>query len=84
MESGIAGGIDSMYEYMVKSWIMFGDDEYASMFEEGLHSVRRHVRHPSGWHLETDISAGRFTGEISSLAAFWPGLQVLIGDVYEV
>jgi hypothetical protein len=33
-ESGIGGSIDSFYEYLAKSWIAFGDDDYGFLFEE--------------------------------------------------
>ncbi len=82
-ESGVAGGIDSFYEYLVKSWIMFHDDELGLVAEEALHAVYRNVRHKSGWMLETDIG-GSSNGRISSLAAFWPGMMTLVGDVSEV
>ena len=82
-ESGIAGGIDSMYEYFVKSWMAFGDDEYGQMFQDSYDAVMKHVRSPTGWYTETQANPQNHGSQISSLGAFFPGVQITGGHVAE-
>eukprot|EP00298_Acanthocystis_sp_HF-20_P015765 c21257_g1_i1.p1 GENE.c21257_g1_i1~~c21257_g1_i1.p1 ORF type:complete len:1091 (+),score=416.38 c21257_g1_i1:263-3274(+) len=79
--SGIGSGIDSFYEYLFKSFILFGDTKYMNMFRETYDAVNKHLK--SGpWYIEADMSSGSPTyWHFNSLQAFWPGLQVLYGDL---
>lgn len=33
-QSSIGAGIDSFYEYLLKSYILFGDEDYRDMFDK--------------------------------------------------
>lgn len=46
-------------------------------------NIITHVRTSEGWYLDVDIE-GLPLYTMSSLSAFWAGVQVLVGDVYEV
>lgn len=79
--SGIGAGVDSFYEYLLKAYILFGIDEFWDMFHSVYLAVQRYFRH-GPWYHEADMRTGRATyWQLTSLQAFWPGLQVLMGDV---
>ncbi|KAI8877262.1 glycoside hydrolase family 47 protein, partial [Backusella circina FSU 941] len=81
--SSTGAGIDSIFEYMLKAFVLFGEEEYKIMFEKAYQAILLHVRDPSAY-LYRNVHMG--TGElmshwIDSLGAFFPGLQVLYGDL---
>lgn len=79
--SGIGAGVDSFYEYLVKAYILFGKEEYWRMFQSAYVAVQKYFRH-GPWYHEADMRTGHATyWQLTSLQAFWPGLQVLVGDV---
>ncbi|KZS97985.1 hypothetical protein SISNIDRAFT_405596 [Sistotremastrum niveocremeum HHB9708] len=79
----IGAGIDSFYEYALKWYIMSGDAEFLDVFQEAYASVMRYVRSNDGfWYRSVWINSGDIAyATTDSLSAFWPGLQVLAGDV---
>ncbi|XP_027168460.1 alpha-mannosidase I MNS5 isoform X1 [Coffea eugenioides] len=79
--SGIGAGVDSFYEYLLKAHILFGRDEFWRMFQSAYIAVQRYFRH-GPWYHEADMRTGKSTyWQLTSLQAFWPGLQVLVGDI---
>ena len=42
--SGLGAGIDSFYEILLKSFIMFGRREDRDMFEEAYASIKQYMR----------------------------------------
>lgn len=83
--SGIGAGIDSFYEYLVKAHILFGRDEFWKMFQSAYIAVQRFIRYDNVSFIRyktVDMRTGEeINNHLSSLQAFWPGLQVLIGDI---
>ncbi|KAG9449835.1 hypothetical protein H6P81_009800 [Aristolochia fimbriata] len=79
--SGIGAGVDSFYEYLMKAYILFGGEEFWDMFHTAYVAVQKYFRH-GPWYHEADMRTGKATyWQLTSLQAFWPGLQVLLGDV---
>ncbi|KAG0470866.1 hypothetical protein HPP92_017566 [Vanilla planifolia] len=79
--SGIGAGVDSFYEYLLKAYILFGSDEFWDMFHSAYLAVQKYFRH-GPWYHEADMRSGKATyWQLTSLQAFWPGLQILVGDV---
>ena len=75
--------MDSLYEYLLKAWILFGDEEYFEMFLEGYDVVEKYVRWDP-WFADVNLESGQVVlPHFSSLQLFWPGLQVLFGDLDE-
>ncbi|CAN0903266.1 Alpha-mannosidase I MNS5 [Linum grandiflorum] len=73
--SGIGAGVDSFYEYLVKAHILFGKDDYWKMFQTAYQAVQKYFRH-GPWYHEADMRSGKATyWQLTSLQAFWPGLQ---------
>ncbi|XP_075218379.1 ER degradation-enhancing alpha-mannosidase-like protein 1 isoform X2 [Lycorma delicatula] len=92
--SGLGAGLDSYYEYLLKSYIMFGKPEDYAMFHEVYRSInlymrrgRAHCNHGEGDHplfVNVDMHTGSLhTTWIDSLQAAFAGVQVLHGDVEE-
>jgi len=82
-ESGVGAGIDSFYEYLLKAHVLFQDDELLAMFSEAYDAILAHVRDPAtGILRNVHMSSGQaFSTWVDSLSAYFPGLQVLHGDV---
>lgn len=85
--AGIGSNIDSIYEYYLKQYILFGDDESLEWFEVLYEGVLRHLRLPAEaggkrFYHELDMKSGQVVRRyFSALQAFWPGVQILAGDV---
>ncbi|KAJ1527026.1 hypothetical protein ONE63_008570 [Megalurothrips usitatus] len=92
--SGLGAGLDSFYEYLLKAYIMFGEDDDYKMFSEAYASIKQYMRrgrphcnkgegdHPL--YVNVDMQSGDVhTSWIDSLQAAFSGIQVLHGDVEE-
>ncbi|XP_015265066.1 PREDICTED: ER degradation-enhancing alpha-mannosidase-like protein 1 [Gekko japonicus] len=91
-QSGLGAGLDSFYEYLLKSYILFGEKEDLEMFSAAYRSIQNYLRRGREACNEGEgdpplyVNVNMFSGQlmntwIDSLQAFFPGLQVLIGDV---
>ncbi|KAH7100649.1 glycoside hydrolase [Auriculariales sp. MPI-PUGE-AT-0066] len=75
----IGAGIDSFYEYALKWHILSGDAQFLDVWNDAYSAVMRYVRSPEG---RVNMNTGDLQYHtLDSLSAFWPGLQVLAGDV---
>ncbi|KAI6151993.1 glycoside hydrolase family 47 protein [Pisolithus tinctorius] len=81
--TSVGAGIDSFYEYALKWYILSGEVEFLDVWNEVYATVMRYTRSPDGyWFRHVNIHTGNQAySTIDSLSAFWPGLQVLAGDV---
>lgn len=81
-DSGVGAGIDSYYEYLFKSYILLGDDKYLVRFNRHYNAVMKYV---SEGPMLLDVLMHRPHAKsrnfMDALLAFWPGLQVLSGDL---
>ncbi|OWY97125.1 ER degradation-enhancing alpha-mannosidase [Phytophthora megakarya] len=80
---GIGAGLDSFFEYLLKYHLISGDSQWLAMFNASYQAVETHVNH-GNVHIEVDMNGGKNqvrARRVSALQAFWPGLQVLAGDV---
>lgn len=82
-QSGIGAGIDSMYEYALKSGVMIDDDGFMDIWEDAYAAVMQHHLSNDGYfYRNVHVTLGSpLNNLVDSLSAFWPGLQVLAGDV---
>lgn len=86
-------GVDSFYETLLKSAILFGDQSLFATFEASYNAISHHsiIETYNGvkgkYYVEVDMNQGRngipVSLIVSSLSAFWPALQVLAGRVNE-
>lgn len=81
-ESGVGAGIDSYYEYLLKAYIMLGDDVYLERFNTHYKAVMKYINN-GPLMLDVHMHRPQTTARnfMDSLFAFWPGLQVLKGDL---
>lgn len=81
-QSLVGTGGDSFYEYLLKTFVLTGDAEFHGMFQVMRHANAMAMRKVS-FHVEVDLT-GRPVGPIhSSLAAFYPGMLALAGELDE-
>lgn len=91
-QSGLGAGLDSFYEYLLKSYILFGEEDDLHMFNAAYRSIQSYLRRGREACNEGEgdpplyVNVNMFSGQlmntwIDSLQAFFPGLQVLMGDV---
>jgi len=83
--SHISGGIDSYYEYLLKCWLLFRDEDCRRMWLESVAAVNRHLADDAGgelWYGHADMQTGRRTAtSYGALDAFFPAVLALSGDV---
>uniref|UniRef100_A0A1B6C508 alpha-1,2-Mannosidase n=1 Tax=Clastoptera arizonana TaxID=38151 RepID=A0A1B6C508_9HEMI len=81
-DSGVGAGIDSYYEYCLKAYILLGDERYLSRFNKHYSAVMKYI---SQGPMLLDVHMHRphtnSRNFMDALLAFWPGLQVLKGDL---
>ncbi|MGH0159316.1 UNVERIFIED_CONTAM: hypothetical protein FKN15_070061 [Acipenser sinensis] len=81
-DSGVGAGIDSYYEYLLKAYILLGDDSYLKRFNTHYSSIMKYISQPPlllDVHIHKPLLNARTW--MDSLLAFFPGLQVLKGDI---
>uniref|UniRef100_A0A0N5AWZ4 alpha-1,2-Mannosidase n=1 Tax=Syphacia muris TaxID=451379 RepID=A0A0N5AWZ4_9BILA len=81
-DAGIGAGIDSYYEYCLKAYILLGEDDYLYRFNKHYEGIMRYVNKGPLFvdvHMHKPTVAAR--SFMDALLAFWPGLQVLKGDL---
>ncbi|CAI5745687.1 unnamed protein product [Peronospora destructor] len=84
--SGPGSNSDSFYEYLLKMYELFGDRESLEMFAQVYPSVLAHNKH-GDWYTDVSMQTGCHYRSGSSaiifesLTAFWPGMQVAVGDL---
>ncbi|KAJ1145768.1 hypothetical protein NDU88_012052 [Pleurodeles waltl] len=81
-DSGVGAGIDSYYEYLMKAYILLGDDTFLDRFNAHYSSIMKYISQPPlllNVHMQNPTVSVR--SWMDSLLAFFPGLQVLRGDL---
>ena len=83
--SHVGGGIDSYYEYLLKSARFFDDADFARMWIDAKAALDRHLAEeaPTGlWYGAVDMTSGERRGrEFGALHAFLPAVYALAGDL---
>jgi len=89
--SQIGGGSDSYYEYLLKCWLLFGDEKCKRQWEKSFASLTTHLLHKNNraeasipsynhWFARVDMKTGTLKNAyIGALDAFFPGCLVLYG-----
>lgn len=84
-DSSVSGGIDSYYEYLLKSWLLFGDKDCKEMWEASIAALNRYVADEAStglWYGHVDMNTGKRTHTFfGALDAFFPGELALSGDL---
>ncbi|EAT46150.1 AAEL002645-PA [Aedes aegypti] len=81
-ESGVGAGIDSYYEYCLKSYILLGDERYLARFNRHYNAIMKYISQgPMLLDVQMHRPHTKTRNFMDALLAFWPGLQVLSGDL---
>lgn len=81
-DSGVGAGIDSYYEYLLKSYILLGEDRYLMRFNRHYNAVMKYINEgPMFLDVLMHRPQAKTRNFMDALLAFWPGLQVLSGDL---
>lgn len=88
-DSHISGAIDSYYEYLLKSAILFEDKDCKNMWDNSLVAIDRYLRDetngaqkPELWYGHAEMNFGKRTATTyGALDAFFPAVLALSGDL---
>ena len=84
-QSHISGYIDSYYEYLYKSWKLFGDKDFKTAFGVHQAAIKKYLLYPTAkgtFMRHVDMNTGAETGATyGALDAFYAGLCAYSGDV---
>jgi ER degradation enhancer, mannosidase alpha-like 2 len=83
-DSHLSAEIDSFYEYLLKCWLLFGDEDCRRMWRESIAAVNKHLADEARgelWYGHADMHTGRRTETtFGALDAFFPSVLALSGD----
>ena len=83
--SHISGGIDAYYEYLLKGWLLFKDEELKEMWEVHKAAIDKYIRddrYGSTWYGKADMNTGeRINTTFCALDCFYGGCLCLDGDL---
>eukprot|EP00615_Pteridomonas_danica_P011828 CAMPEP_0114333130 /NCGR_PEP_ID=MMETSP0101-20121206/3554_1 /TAXON_ID=38822 ORGANISM="Pteridomonas danica, Strain PT" /NCGR_SAMPLE_ID=MMETSP0101 /ASSEMBLY_ACC=CAM_ASM_000211 /LENGTH=1141 /DNA_ID=CAMNT_0001464055 /DNA_START=1072 /DNA_END=4497 /DNA_ORIENTATION=+ len=81
--SGLGSNADSFYEYILKMYLLFGEEEWWWTFLEIYESINNHLK-KGDWFQDVDTFNGQNRrSRFENLMAFWPGVLVLMGEIDE-
>jgi len=96
-DSHISGAIDSYYEYLLKSAILFGDPDCKKMWDDSIGPINKYLSQEMKrkvamagreyqidelWYGHADMNTGKRTATTyGALDAFFPALLALSGDL---
>jgi mannosidase alpha-like ER degradation enhancer 2 len=83
--SHITGRIDSYYEYLLKAWLLFDDEDFREMWETSIAAVNQYLADSVDtgfWYGHADMHDGiRTATHFGALDAFLPAVLALSGDL---
>jgi len=83
-ESHVSGGIDSYYEYLLKSWLLFRDPDFERMWDSSIAAVNRYLpdqRATGFWYGHADMNTGaRTLTHFGALDAYFAAVLAKSGD----
>ncbi|MGB9180649.1 MAG: glycoside hydrolase family 47 protein [Pyrinomonadaceae bacterium] len=84
-DSHISAEIDSYYEYLLKSWLLFGDEDFKRMWQESSAAINRYLAdevRQELWYGHAEMLTGARTATtFGALDAFFPAVLALSGDL---
>lgn len=85
VNANVNGGSDSYYEYLLKAWKLFGDEDCHRMWLASVTALNKYGAQDAStgfWYGEANMNTGARTGsEYGALAAFFAGSLALSGDL---
>lgn len=84
-DSHVSGGIDSYYEYLLKCWLLFDDQDCKRMWLESIAAINKYLADEVKgdlWYGHADMTSGQRTAtSYGALDAFFPAVLALSGDL---
>src|SRR2546428_4161391 len=91
-DSHISGAIDSYYEYLLKCWLLFGDEDCHRMWLDSIAAINKYLADEFDrqarryelelWYSHADMNTGQRTTSIyGALDAFFPAVLARSGDL---
>lgn len=84
-DSSISGGIDSYYEYQLKCWKLFGDEDCHRMWLASIAAVNKYLADSHNgelWYGHANMYTGKRTAtEYGALDAYFPAELALSGEL---
>ncbi len=85
-DCSVSGRIDSYYEYLIKSAILFHDRDCRRMWDSSIAAINKYLFDSTStgvWYGHADMYTGKRTATMfGSLDAFFPGTLCLAGEVH--
>ena len=82
--SHICAGVDSYYEYLYKSYLLFGDPELGEIWDESIKNIHKYLAEEYDdklWYARVDMNTGKQISSVITLYdAFFPAILSLSGD----
>src|SRR5258708_2759666 len=83
--SHVSGGIDSYYEYLLKCWRLFDDNECREMWRTSVEAVHKYLAHDTTtgfWYSQVNMFTGQPIGtHYGALDAFFPAVPPLSANL---
>lgn len=84
-QSHICAGVDSYYEYLYKSYLMFGDPQLGEIWDESSQLIQKYMAETYDdklWYGRVDMNTGELVSSVVTLYdAFFPAILSLSGDL---
>ena len=81
-DSQIGAGVDSYLEYLFKAYVLLGHEEYLDMFETYYKSILTYMESNGVFYaVNSDMPSHTVHVYVDTFTAFFPGLQVMKGDI---
>ena len=92
-DSHVSGAIDSYYEYLLKCWLLFDDEDCKRMWLDSIAAINKYLADeieldfkrrpdPQLWYGHADMNTGkRSATAYGALDAFFPAVLALSGDL---
>ncbi len=84
-DSHISGAIDSYYEYLLKCWLLFDDQDCQRMWLDSIAAINKYLADDVDgelWYGHADMNTGKRTATTyGALDAFFPAVLALSGDL---
>ena len=83
-QSHICAGVDSYYEYLYKSYLLFDDPELGKIWQESIGNIHKYIAEEYDeklWYGRVDMNTGEHVSAVITLYdAFFPAILALSGD----
>jgi len=83
-QSHICAGVDSYYEYLFKSYKLFGDPELGKIWDESIKIINKYLPEQYDeklWYGRVDMNTGEHVSSVITLYdAFFPAILAFSGD----